>query len=908
MELIGRTAELSALRAVLTAVREGRSGALVLCGEAGIGKTALLDELARQAPDCRVVRIAGVESEMDFAHAGLHQLCTALPEGMADIPAPQSDALLTALGRRAGATPDPFLVGLAVLGLMSETAHRDPLLLLIDDYQWLDRASRRAMAFAARRLGRESAGVVFASRTVGEDLRGLPELAVGALRENDAHMLLTRSVDGPLDARVRDRIVAEARGNPLALLELPRALGRGGLEGGFGTPGAPATHSLEGSIRTQLTALPPATRRLLALAAADPVGDPTLLWRAADLLGLGAVEVVPAVEAGLAEIGSRVAFRHPLIRSTAYRSVPLSDRQSIHGALAAVTSVDHDPDRRAWHLGHAALGPDESVADELERSADRVRARGGMTAAGAFLQRAAELTVDPSRRCDRALAAAAIRAQAGTLDAARDLLRVADACAHTELQRARADLVRAQLAFLSSHGNTAGPLLLAAARRLETVDPALARETYLDAMSAALFAGRLAVDATLLEVSKAAVAVPRGPAPASPSDLLLDGLARQHCDGFTAGLPVLRDALQQWGRGMPFEHELRWMLLACFASTRVWDIDRHASLSVRYLQLVRDAGAVSHLPLALSSRFLPLLYAGNFVEAAQVCEEMREAIDAMGQNVSPYSAVVLAAWRGRADELAQIADAAGEDAVRRGEGHGITVIAWARAVLANAVGDYADAHTAALDASSYPGDGGASWWALPELVEAASRLGDEATAAAAHNRLAEVTTPSGTDWALGHQARCRALVTAGDAAEPHYRDAIARSTRAGLRPDAARSRLLYGEWLRRRRRRVDARTELRAALASFESIGMEAFAERARRELRATGETARRRIDTPAGTLTAREAQIARLAAEGLSNPEIGARLFISARTVQFHLGKVFAKLGIRSRSQLESIHLGAAT
>jgi DNA-binding CsgD family transcriptional regulator len=887
---------------VVRAARAGRSATLVLTGDAGIGKTALLDATARRAAGCRLIRIAGIESEMEFAFAALHQLCASLTAHVAHLPEPQRAALATVFGESQGSAPDPFLVGLAVLNLLSDAAEQHPVLVLVDDQQWVDRASARVMAFIARRLVAESVGMVFATRVPGEELRGLPELAVGGLPDNDSRVLLSAALDGPLDDRVCDQIIAEARGNPLALLELPRAVDRAELAGGFGLPGAPLSHSLEGNFRRQLDALPWPTRRLLALAAADPAGDPSLMWRAAAALGLAADAAVPAIEAGLAEIGNRVLFRHPLIRATAYRCVPLSDRQSIHGALASVTDAELDPDRRAWHLGHAAVGPDEFVADELERCAQRVQARGGQTAAAAFLERASTLTVDPSRRCDRAIAAASVKAQAGVLDAARDLLNLADAGQLTEVQKARADLVRAQVAFISSHGNDAAPLLLSAARRFEGIDATLARETYLDAISAALFAGRLAGDGGMTEVCEAASAATCGLSAPGTADLLLAGLATQHSAGFEKGLPALHQALRVYGRGMTAEQELRWLLLACFASALVWDIEKHEALGTRYVTLARQSGAITQLPFALSCLITPLMFTGRFTEAARQVDEMCAVIDALGQTVTPYSAIALTAWRGRRAELTELCDTARRDAERRGEGHGLTVIAWADAVVANGCGDYRAAREAGVYASCHRSDGGASWWTLTELVEAASRLGDHATAAAALDRLTETTTPSATDWSLGVEARSRALTLDDDRAESSYQEAVERFSRAGLRPDLGRAHLVYGEWLRRQRRRVDARTQLRAGHELFESIGMEAFAERARRELLATGERVRRRTLAAApGELTAQETQIARLAREGLSNPEIAARLFISARTVQYHLAKVFTKLDIRSRSQLET-------
>ncbi|WP_460353613.1 helix-turn-helix transcriptional regulator [Mycobacterium sp. ZZG] len=649
----------------------------------------------------------------------------------------------------------------------------------------------------------------------------------------------------------------------------------------------PLTHSLEGALRKRLHDLPLPTRRLLALAAAEPAGDALVLWRAAEVLGIHSEAAVSASEARLAEFGSRITFRHPLFRSTAYRSVPLSDRQKIHSALAAVIDPALDPYRHAWHLGHAAVGPDEEVANELERCARGVRTRGGISAAAAFLERAYALTADPAHRGGRAVAAAAAKAQAGVLDEATDLLRLADAGPLTERQRAEADLVRAELAYIRSHGSDAAPLLLAAARRWEAIDACRARETYLDAMSAALFAGRLATEGDMLEVSEAACAALRAQRLSTPADLLLDGLATQYSSGFQKGLRAVKKALSCYGRGMTVDQELRWMLVACLAASRVWDIDRLESLSLRYLGLARETGAVSHLPLALSSRFLPLLYTGDFESADQVTQEMCVAIEAMGNNLSPYCAIVLAAWRGRRDELRSLCTVTRRDAEGRGEGHGLTVIAWAQAVMAVGGCDYRAARDAAAYASSYRGDGGASWWALAELVESCARLDDLATAGAALDRLTEMTTPSATDWSLGIEARCRALVSGGPTAEKLYCEAIDRLDAAGLRPDAARARLLYGEWLRRQRRRLDARGQLRAARENFDAIGMHAFAQRDGRELLATGETARRRTAAPAvAALTPQETQIARLAREGLSNPEIGARLFISARTVQYTWGR----------------------
>src|SRR3954452_2531189 len=535
-ELIGRDAERNLLDRLVSAVRAGESRALVVHGEPGVGKTALLEYLAEHASGCRVVRAAGVQSEMELAFAGLHQLCGPMLERLDRLPVPQRNALATAFGVSAGPAPDRFLIALSVLSLLSEVAEDRPMVCLIDDEQWLDHASAQVLAFVARRLGAESLGLVFGARLPSSDLAGLPELMVAGLREEDARALLDSVLTGPLDPRVRDQIIAETRGNPLALLELPRGLTAAELAGGFGLPAAvPLSGSIEDSFRRRMDALPAETRRLLLLAAADPVGDPALVWRAAGRLGVGAEAAAPAVEAGLAEFGIRVRFRHPLVRSVAYRSASPQERQGAHRALAEVIDPAVDPERRAWHRAQAAPGPDEDVARELERSAGRARARGGLAAAAAFLERAALLTVDPAQRAGRALAAAQAKFQAGAFDAALNLLAVADAGPLSEPQQARVDVLRAQLAFVTNRGRDAPPLLLKAANRLEPIDARLARATYLDALTAAMFAGRLATaGGDTLKVALAAGAAPRPlRAPHAP-DLLLDGLVTTFNEGYAA--------------------------------------------------------------------------------------------------------------------------------------------------------------------------------------------------------------------------------------------------------------------------------------------------------------------------------------------------------------------------------------
>src|SRR4051812_2511210 len=545
-ELLGRRSECQALDRLLEAVRAGESRALVVRGEPGVGKTALLEYAIRSASQLRVVRAFGVESEMELAFAGLQQLCAPMLDRLECLPGPQRDALSTAFGLTAGDTPDRFLVALAALGLLSEAAGEQPLLCVVDDAQWLDRASAQALGLIARRLVAESVALVFAARVPSEEqeLAGLPELAVEGLRDGDARALLGSVIRGPLDERVRDRIVAETRGNPLALLELPRGLTPAELAGGFGLPHAPPLPDrIEDSFRRRLAPLPAPTRELLLVAAAEPAGGPVLVWRAADRLGVGVGDATPAAAAGLLEFGARVRFRHPLVRSAVYRAGAPEDRRRVHQALAEATDPDVDPDRRAWHRAQAAPGPAEDVASELERSAGRAQRRGGVAAAAAFMQRATELTPDPARRAERALTAAQAKHDAGAPGAALALLATAEAARLDEVQRARIDVLRAQIAFATNRGNDAPPLLLKAAKRLEPLDAPRARETCLEAFSAAIFAGRLASGVGLRGIAEAARAAPPPPSP-RPADLLLDGLAVLVTEGHAVGVPALKHALR----------------------------------------------------------------------------------------------------------------------------------------------------------------------------------------------------------------------------------------------------------------------------------------------------------------------------------------------------------------------------
>ena len=899
--LRGRRSECEVLGGLVDGVRGGHGAVVMVHGEAGVGKTALLDYGAESAADLTVVRALGVESEMELVFAGLHQLCAPMLDRLDRLPDPQRTALATAFGLMAGPAPDKFLVGLAVLSLMSEVAEERPLVCLVDDVQWLDQASVQALAFAARRLLAEPVLMVFAARKPGADFAGLPELVVEGLQDADARDLLASVVPLPLDEQVRERILAETRGNPLALLELPRGRTPAELAGGFASAHVlPLSGRIEERFGRQLAALPAQTRRLLQLAAADPVGDAALVWRAAARLGIPAQAATPAIEAGLVEFATRVRFRHPLVRSAAYRSAPIHDRQDVHRALAEVTDAQIDPDRRAWHRACAAAGPDEDVAADLEHSAGRARARGGLAAAAAFLDRAATLTSDPAKRVERELAAAQAKYQAGAPDAAAALLARAESGPPDELRSARVGLLRGQMAFASGHSAEASTLLLETARRLERLDTRLARETYLDALAAALFVGRLADTVGLPDIATAARRAPAAPRPSPAPDLLLDGLATLLTDGYEAGTPLVQAAVRAFrSNNLAIEHGIRWLFVACHSAHDVWDDEGWNALSTRYVHLARSVGALAVLPIALSQRIGMHLHAGEFTAAASLVEELDAIAEATGNDLPAYGALAVAGWRGRAGELFRLTQTTMSAVTSRGEGMGLSLVQYTNAVLHNGLGQYEEALTAADLASAYPQEAGFTNWALVELVEAAARSGDRVRAADALERLAQTTRHSGTDWGLGTEARSRALVSDGDEAERLYREAIERLGRCRGAVALARAHLVYGEWLRRKNRRVDAREQLRTAYQMLTAMGSEGFADRARRELLATGETVRKRTVHTVTELTAQEAHVASLARDGLSNPEISTQLFISPRTVEWHLRKVFHKLGISSRKQL---------
>jgi DNA-binding CsgD family transcriptional regulator len=897
--LLDRESERVVLEGVVAGVRTGQSRVLVLRGEAGIGKTALLDYVVAQADGCRVARAAGVQAEMELAFAGLHHLCAPMLEGLGSLPAPQQEALLVAFGQQTGGVPDRFLVALAVLSLLAEVAEQRPLVCVIEDAQWLDRVSAQVLAFVARRLFAERMAMVFAVRepSTHDELAGLPELVVAGLPEPDARALLESVVPGLVDARVRARILAETRGNPLALIELPRGLAPAELAGGFGLPdGHPLASRIERTFLQRVHALPPETQLLLLAAAAEPLGDLGLLWRAAERLGLSGEAGRPAEAAGLIELGLRVRFTHPLVRSAIYAAAPPGQRRDVHLALAEATDPVHDPDRRAWHRAHAASSPEETVAAELAQSARRAQARGGLAAAAAFLQRAAELTPDPATRVERSLDAAQAKLDVADPAAASELLASAALGPVDELQRARLERLGAQIVFSSRRGRDAPPLLLAAAKRLDPLNRAMARETYLEALAAVTFAGRLGSGPDEREVAEAARASSAVSTPGA-ADVLLDALVTRFTEGYAASVAPLSQALRAFCEPGGDAADQRWLWFACRLAQDLWDDELWQELATCGVRVARDTGALSLLPNMANHLAAFEVYSGDFAAAAATIDEVDAITEATGIPPLKFSAYLLAAWRGDREQVEAMWELHRTGVMARGEGSAIAGRGWMSALVHNGHGRYREALADAQVACESE-DLIAFGRGLVELVEAGVRSDRPNEAAAALERLSERTQAADTEWARGTEARCRGLVTGDESA---YREAIERLARSRAALELARSQLVYGEWLRRENRRTEAREQLRSAHASLSRMGADAFAERARRELVATGENVRRTTPDTREALTPQEIQVARLARDGHTNPEIGAQLFISPRTVEYHLRKVFRKLDVATRRELRT-------
>ncbi|QVQ52317.1 AAA family ATPase [Spiractinospora alimapuensis] len=880
--LVGRDTEISSLFSLTDAARRGTGGALVVRGEPGIGKSTLLRHVeSAVSEDFQVIRASGAEFEGELPFATLHQLCVPLLGHLEALSAPYHDSLRVAFGLAEG-VPDPFRVGLAALDLMAVAAAERPLLCLVDDAHWMDDASARAVTFLARRVSAEPVAMVFAARDQ-EPVRGLdelPGLRLDGLTDAQSRSLLAAERTVTLDDRVRDRILAEARGNPLALIELPKA-------GGFALPTpSPVASRIERSFHARAAELAPEARLLLVLASADPTGDATLVWAAAQRLDIDVPAASSAVESsGLVRFDTRARFCHPLARSAVYRTADAAQRRTAHRALADTIDPGVAPDRQVWHRALATTGPDEHVAAGLEASASRAQARGGVAAAAAFLERAAALSLDPDTQTRRTLSAARATLEAGDANAATDLVASIDADALNDAEHATVDLLRGQIALsIGADGADSGPdFMLRAARRLTSTDPRRARECVVSALEMALVVGKAA--GVMDRVLAAARSVP--PAPHSPD--LLDGLVLLHTEGHWAGAPVLREALTGDNEGWT-----RVPALATMLAGELWDMDLYATIVEWLGATARDTGSPMAIRLSLSQVALSAAFAGDFGRAMAAIAEEEAIADAFGDVPQLYAKVHLVTMRGRRQEALDLFAEVGN----RGVGQLAANTDSAAAVLHNALGEYPEA-LAAASRTWARGELFTSGFALPELVEAAVRCGERAVAESALASLTERAAHAGTQYGLSVAAGARALV---HGSEDDYRTSVAYLADTWLEPDLARARLRYGEWLRRAGRRRDAREQLNAAHELFSRIGMEAFAERAAGELRATGAVVRGRAEHTYDQLTMQEMHIAREVAAGATTKEVAARLFLSPRTIDAHLRNIFRKLGITSRRQLRDI------
>lgn len=911
MRLFGRESERAALAKILDDARAGRSQALLIVGEAGIGKTALLDEVAESAEGSgfAVARVVGHEAEQQFAYAGIHRLCAPFLGHLDALPDPQRDALEVALGLSSGSRTDIFLVGLAVLTLLAESAEERPLLCLVDDALWLDAASAQVIAFVARRISAERLALIITGRELDSGqvavFSGIPSITVRGLGDADARSLLATAVRTPLDDALRERLVAEAHGNPLALLELPRSLAATQLARGLAVPESGSTAGLvQTAYLDRYAALASGTRMLVLAAAAEPTGDPMLLWAAAAKLGVTAESATPAESAGLLEIGSSVLFAHPLARSAVYSGSPAADRRRVHEALAEVTDPLADPDRRAWHRGLALLRPEEEVAAESEAAALRALERGGMADAAAFLERATELTPDATARAGRALMAAQAAHEAGDSDRALRLLTLAQSGPLDALAQARARLYRAMIVFDQTANGDEAAAMADAARDLAPLDVVVSREAYLLAINSTT---RARVDAGAPSVRKVAAAAREAPLatePSEPADLLLDALVVAYTRDLATASPQLERALEAFRRSDPDDDDHdrrrrtgRWLALAARTAVAMFDYDLARMLVSRNVERVRSSGSLASLPGALVELASVLVLSGELAQAADLTVESEAVARAAGIEASPLADLFLAAWRGRESDTNRLDDLARHSLVTGGARAGI--VQYALAVSRVSRGDYAGAADAAILAS-HADELVVASLALPELVEAASRAGRVEEARQAADRLGDRTSACDSVLAQGLAAYGRALVS--DDPEDHYREAIRVLGDTCAAGYLARAHLVYGEWLRRRGRRQSAREHLHVAYESFGRMGAEIFADRAARELRATGEHPRARGAGPGTSLTDHELHIARLVASGSTAREVAAELFLSPRTIEAHLRNIYRKLGITSRRQLREL------
>jgi DNA-binding CsgD family transcriptional regulator len=890
----------------------GHAGALRLRGERGIGKSSMLDYVARRADGYRVLRASGVADGRDLPYAGLHLLCAPVLEDLERLEPAQQAALATAIGLSGGEPPDRLLVSVATFNLLTGVAERDPVCCLVDDAQWLDTASLLVLAFVVRRAERSRLLIVFGERDQASvpELDGLAEMRLERLPWSDARSVLLSAAPGRIDAAVIERVLLEARGNPRALLDPVDGVTAAELAGGYALP-APHRDSRdrEHDCVRRAQHLPADARQLLLTVAAEPTGDPALASRAADWLGIGrpAAEVLEAEN--LLTFGPRVVFGCATLRTAVYAGATAPEVRLAHRALAEAITSDTDADRRAWHLALSTSGLDDRIAADLEHNATTAQKRGGIAARAAFLERAALLTADPAARARRALSAARANHAAGNIDGAQHLLTVAESGPADPAREAQIEFQRARIEFATRRDDATPQLLLDAAHRLRAHSPALARDAHLEALTASMFSSRGPAAPSVRTVAQAA-RDSAAEGSADPVDLLLDALTARALDGPGAAADAFSRALKAFG-GDGLDSAARgWSWLAALAAADGWNEDAWATLAARNRHDCGENGGAGHVAPSLGHPFTQTalidLFHGRFQAAHDIIARGNaRALSTLGAPPTPAS-LVLAAWQGKKDLLRGVLPTARRQARQRGDALTLAATQLAEAVLHNGAGHYEQALAAAREAVEAD-QLALSGWARAELIEAGTRCGRRDLAAAALSRLDTDADAARTPWALGVRAAAHALLADAPSAEPLYREAIDRLSETGIRVQLARAQLLYGEWLRRQNRRVDAREPLRAAQQMFATIGAEGFALRASTELLATGERVRKRNVETGRQLTTQESRIGYLARDGLSNSEIGARLFLSPRTVEYHLHKVFAKLGITSRTELHLVLQAAA-
>jgi len=908
VELLGRSDEQARLSEQLERARVKESSSLVLHGEAGIGKTALLDDLVARAHDFEIARVAGIEVERQLGFAGLHRLLAPYLARRSALPGPQQSALSAVFGLDNGAPPNLFLVGLATLTLLSEAANDRPLVCVIDDAQWLDGESLAVLAFVARRVQADAIAMIFAVRDPElspNPLEGLDHLQLGPLSVTDATALIHSSVESTLDRTVATRILDDARGNPLALVELSRRLSDAQLAGGAILPEhLPLSERLERRFLAQSRRMSDDAQLLLLVAAADGSADAVLIERALAVLGVDLETALTTEVSELLGIQPAVCFRHPLMRSAVYRGASDARRQAVHRALASVLDPLRDGDRRAWHLAATVVLPDEEIAAELDDSADRARSRGGYSAEAAFRVRAAELSINDDRRWQRTLAAGRAALNAGAVATAEQSLdRIPDSTDDAVVDAETLRLRGAVHVHQDAHAEAATDFV-EAARRLDPNERALAREALLDATNSYLVTRVLAMAESGLGHQIAQLVLEtRDDASSLVRDLVLDGWAFHTLGDSGRSGAAMREAGRLLRR-VPLDADLiiRLSALGFFTAFQVWDDGALAQWPLRVSQTTREVGALVALRVAIMTLATVDVLFGHFRDAELHHAEHAELTRALGGNPELYrfQELELAAWRGQDAEIRSACEALVR-AHDEQSGYGSLVHNAANAliVLDVAAGRYTDAvpHVVRTFVSDPPQFG---VHVLPNMVEVGIRTGDRNIAQDALVRLTTRAESSGTPWAMGLVARCRALATSGANAEQHYLDAISLLGDTLVATDLARAELLYGEWLRRQRRPTDARVHLRLAYDMFDEMGARGFADRAARELAATGEQVRRDPIDSRRELTPQEMQVAQMAAARMTNREIAAQLFISANTVEYHLRKVFRKLGVTSRRELE--------